>query len=426
MTTHPTQPPNPPQAPPPTPPPPLNHETQTAKQQTDSLPHPSQPQVPLTYKQKLVESCPHTFFPSWLQNFDNHPFPFSSHNYTSQAQNHAAEHTLPFSEEELTQIRLPWKNALIIHTTGLDRTIRDIATHLRRLWHLTGQVQITDIGSGHYIARFTNTDEYFVALAGGPWFLFNHFLAITQWKPNYNPRQSTPTELCVWLQLPELPIEYYEINALAKIGRMIGRPVKVDLHTVKMERARYARICVHLDTSKPLPKAVQIGDYAQPIVYELKGSFCFRCGIIGHFQADCNYKKPDQKTDTERSTPTEQPNQTSEKNQTDLGWNIVTKRPRRGKQSEQEKSVPAGKSADAVAEKAAPTEGKGKSPATNQQHPKPKEHNSTQNPAPITPNPLKPTPKIITQQQPTKIKPNSQTSSPKNAPHSPLRGRQKM
>ncbi|XVF12006.1 hypothetical protein REPUB_Repub08aG0077400 [Reevesia pubescens] len=60
----------------------------------------------------------------------------------------------------------------------------------------------------------------------------------------------------VWLRLSELPIEYYDLEILKKIGRHIGPLLRVESHTLTWERGKYARLCVQLNLDKPLPKSV--------------------------------------------------------------------------------------------------------------------------------------------------------------------------
>lgn len=87
--------------------------------------------------------------------------------------------------------------------------------------------------------------------------------------------------MVLWIQLHKLPIEYYAFDALYAIGKTLGKPIKVDLHTMESNRGRYARICLEMETDKALPTAIQIGSRIQPITYEIKVEFCFQCGKIG-------------------------------------------------------------------------------------------------------------------------------------------------
>ena len=79
--------------------------------------------------------------------------------------------------------------------------------------------------------------------------------------------------MAVWVQLPELHVEYYENTALLNIDKGIGKPIKVDWHTSQAKRGRYARICIEVDTSITLPQTLQIGSRTQNISYEINSEF---------------------------------------------------------------------------------------------------------------------------------------------------------
>ncbi|OMO49678.1 hypothetical protein COLO4_38451 [Corchorus olitorius] len=104
------------------------------------------------------------------------------------------------------------------------------------------------------------------------------------------------SRLAVWIQLPELPIEYYDAQVLYKIGSLIGKPIKIDAHTGSANRGRYARICIEVAGDTPLPKNIRIGQFSQAIHYEMHVSFCTNYGIIGHDPSSCssnNSSQPD-------------------------------------------------------------------------------------------------------------------------------------
>lgn len=39
--------------------------------------------------------------------------------------------------------------------------------------------------------------------------------------------------MAIWIQLPKLPIEYFDIYALYKFGSLLGKPIKVGWYTVQ-------------------------------------------------------------------------------------------------------------------------------------------------------------------------------------------------
>ena len=86
------------------------------------------------------------------------------------------------------------------------------------------------------------------------------------------------SSIVVWVRLNELPIEYYNAEALQIIGNAISKVLRVDTFTASETRGRFARICVQVDVEKPLATVVMIGRLEQLICYERIHKMCFGCG----------------------------------------------------------------------------------------------------------------------------------------------------
>ena len=93
----------------------------------------------------------------------------------------------------------------------------------------------------------------------------------------------------MWVRLPDLPIEYYELSVLRDIGKAIGLVLRIDTHTASESRGRFARICVQVNFNEPILKLVKVGGIDQPMQYEGIGSLYFSCGRVGHKAEGCPY-----------------------------------------------------------------------------------------------------------------------------------------
>ena len=56
---------------------------------------------------------------------------------------------------------------------------------LQKLWAKKGVVSLINIGKGFFVVKMTDKDDYFNALTGGPWMLFDHHLCNI---PNFGTR----------------------------------------------------------------------------------------------------------------------------------------------------------------------------------------------------------------------------------------------
>ncbi|RVW40687.1 hypothetical protein CK203_101635 [Vitis vinifera] len=110
---------------------------------------------------------------------------------------------------------------------------------------------------------------------GGPWLIHQHYITLRQWTPDFKPSEAITTHLKVWVDLLELPMEYYDKEVLLRVGAAIGKPVKIHPITERRERVRFARLCVEIDLKSPFLSQIKIGQPQQQIQYK---------GHVGHLQ----------------------------------------------------------------------------------------------------------------------------------------------
>ena len=124
-------------------------------------------------------------------------------------------------------------------------------------------------------------------LVDGPWFVSEQYLHVQAWEADFHPSTTKVTSTVVWIRLEQLSIEYYHRDFLKQVGNKLGKLLKIDAVTNIAIQGRFARLCVQLDTIKPLPKRPKIGTFWQDIVYENMLVLCFGCGRIGHKEPLC-------------------------------------------------------------------------------------------------------------------------------------------
>lgn len=159
-----------------------------------------------------------------------------------------------FTDQESQKLKKPWFNALLIQMVGQQRSILNIGKHLKGLWKLSNDLEVTDLDKGFYFIRTKIEEDYLSIQTGGPRFLFRYFLAIQQWKPRIKHSQGVIDRMAIWVQFPELRVEYFDLFALYKIGKLIGKPIKVDCYTMQAKKGKFASICIEIATDKPFTK----------------------------------------------------------------------------------------------------------------------------------------------------------------------------
>ncbi|CAI0476135.1 unnamed protein product [Linum tenue] len=98
--------------------------------------------------------------------------------------------------------------------------------------------------------------------------------------------------MIVCVHLPELKIHFYHKEVLTSLGNLIARTIKLDYHTLTQQRAKFVRLAVEVDISKPLVPRIWLDDDWQPVVYENLPVVCFECGKISHASTACPLLRP--------------------------------------------------------------------------------------------------------------------------------------
>ncbi|CAI0424802.1 unnamed protein product [Linum tenue] len=147
--------------------------------------------------------------------------------------------TIPFTSREKLGYRRKWRSALIVKVLEQSFPFPVISRRLEALWEKVGFLQISSLSYGYYVVRFTNQIDYEQASVGGPWLIGQHYITVRPWRRGFNPKLAEVVSTMVWAQLPELPVEFVNKEAVESIGARIGRPVLVDRATMIGDRGHY-------------------------------------------------------------------------------------------------------------------------------------------------------------------------------------------
>lgn len=238
----------------------------------------------------------------------------------------------PHAEERLCR---PWKQGLIVKLLGRRIGYKALENRLNQMWVEKGVMNIIDLGGEFFLVYLSSQEDYNHALTNGPWLIYDHYLTVREWRPNFRPEKEEINRVAVWVRLPELPVEYYDPDFLDFLGNRIGTTVKVDKTTQQMTRGKYARLCVEIDLNAPLLAMFEIKNHIYKIEYEGLHLLCMACGKFGHHKDHCANRE---EIDTPAGeVPVERRNENNDNNtrktKDDGPWKVVQKQrlPRKGK-----------------------------------------------------------------------------------------------
>ncbi|VFQ74277.1 unnamed protein product, partial [Cuscuta campestris] len=82
-------------------------------------------------------------------------------------------------------------------------------------------------------------------------------MRVFRWSADFDPSVESPL-VPVWVGLEGLPIHLFEKPTLFSIAKLFGSRLQTDAATVNLSRPNVARVCVEVNLSKELPKAIWI------------------------------------------------------------------------------------------------------------------------------------------------------------------------
>jgi hypothetical protein len=198
----------------------------------------------------------------------------------------------------LEGLRKPLQEVVIIKLLGKSIGYFVMMDRLKAVWKPSGGMEIVDIGHGFFMVKFDVREDREKVIGERPWMIFDHYLAVSSWTPDFDPAQDNIDRTSVWIRIPGLGMEYYDESVLLALGAAVGKPVKVDIRTIDASRGKFARICIEIDLSLPVVGQIWFRDRWFHVEYEGLHLLCKNCGKYGHVAKNCSL------AEEEKSKPT--------------------------------------------------------------------------------------------------------------------------
>ncbi|KGN50455.1 hypothetical protein Csa_000357 [Cucumis sativus] len=214
------------------------------------------------------------------------PIPPSSDFHSRRSTTIATVCNCNLTPSETTRITQQFVHSLIARVVGKDTRPGQLAARLRHHLRLTQDVKVFQLGLGYFVLKFSETD--YLALEDLPWSIPNLCIHAFPWTPDFKPSEAINSSVNVWIRLPELSIEYYDVGILKRIADAIGDPlVKIDPVTRDRWKCKFARFCISVNLCDPLPSMIELGRVRQRIEYE-GFELCAKCNRVGDLRHDCS------------------------------------------------------------------------------------------------------------------------------------------
>ncbi|KAG2246428.1 hypothetical protein Bca52824_086056 [Brassica carinata] len=183
------------------------------------------------------------------------------------------EPSITIENEVLETMNGMWKQCMIVRVLRRNGVMESKGGYV---------CYVMDLPRQFFMVIFEKEEEYLAALTGGPWRAFGSYLMVRAWSPDFDPLRDDIVTTPVWIRLTNIPVNFYHRSILMGIAKGLGKPIRVDSTTLNFERARFARVCVEVNLTKPLKETVLINGERYFVAYKGLSEICPRCGIYGH------------------------------------------------------------------------------------------------------------------------------------------------
>jgi len=196
------------------------------------------------------------------------------------------------------------KHALICRFIGVRLNEKALCWWINQKWKPKGDFELQLGSRSFFTVIFAHKEDRDRIFEGGPYFYNSAGLYITYWRPNFAPEQEDFKKVPVWICLHSMHVDYWNKRILEAIGNKLGVFIKASDLTSQGKYTAYARICVYLDISGPLPGHMELihrgVHWKQTIDYE---NIPFRCRTYrqhGHLSYGCPVNQSQPKAQQEQ------------------------------------------------------------------------------------------------------------------------------
>ncbi|KAL1225081.1 hypothetical protein V5N11_019213 [Cardamine amara subsp. amara] len=138
-----------------------------------------------------------------------------------------------------------------------------------------------------FLFRIPNALTRTRVLAQKLWQIEGQTMFVAKWQPGPTQKKPELTSAPIWLELRNVPLQYFNSDGLEYIAGQVGHPVDLHPSTANLTNLEVAKVLTLIDPRNPLPEAVNVKLSSGEIVRILTSSpwmppICKHCKGIGH------------------------------------------------------------------------------------------------------------------------------------------------
>lgn len=153
-------------------------------------------------------------------------------------------------------------------------------------------VSVTKMEGFAYLFRIPNAATRARVLNQRLWSIEGQTMFVANWEPGFVPTKPELTSAPIWLELRQVPLQFFNEEGLEHIAGLVGEPKFLHPTTANKTNLEVAKVFTIIDPRKPLPEAVHVKFQSGEIRRVTVSSpwmppVCTHCKEIGHSFKHC-------------------------------------------------------------------------------------------------------------------------------------------
>uniref|UniRef100_A0A803PRM4 DUF4283 domain-containing protein n=1 Tax=Cannabis sativa TaxID=3483 RepID=A0A803PRM4_CANSA len=152
-----------------------------------------------------------------------------------------------------------WSSSIVCYVLGYNPPLSVIDGFIRRVWK--GKVdKVGSLSYGVFLVQFDTVEIRDEILNGGYVFFNNRPVVMKAWDPKVNFKKEDIRSVPIWIQLPDLELNYWGEKSLFKIVGQLGTPLQVDAMTKERNKLSYPRVLIEVAIQQEFPDRILFED----------------------------------------------------------------------------------------------------------------------------------------------------------------------
>ncbi|CAL9248339.1 unnamed protein product, partial [Arabidopsis halleri] len=154
-------------------------------------------------------------------------------------------------------------------------------------------ISVSKLDRNAFLFRIPNVSTRNHVINQRLWQIEGQTMFVAKWEPGLVPEKPALTSAPIWLELRNVPLQFFHEQGLERIAGLVGDPKFLHPSTANKTNLEVAKVFTIIDPRKPLPKAVNVqfdsGEIARILVSSpWMPPVCGHCKEIGHTQKRCS------------------------------------------------------------------------------------------------------------------------------------------